>query len=167
MTDFCLNITFPFRLLWMHFNHGKNKFRFSIFGFSHRLYRGSEVTVGSEDPLTIFLKAYLLKKGQVEQVLTTTNLKLKPSPFMPRPNRHTLLKFWAHLTLKTRLTFYFIKEFIFFLKLFYKTMKLLLWNMTLGSALVIRPDFKISSVFGPNSILLGHWLVSNTHGKST
>ena len=29
----------------------KIKFRFSIFGLSHRLYRGSEVPVGSEDPL--------------------------------------------------------------------------------------------------------------------
>ena len=32
----------------------KIKFRFTIFGLSHRLYRGSEVTVGSEDPLHVF-----------------------------------------------------------------------------------------------------------------
>ena len=40
----------------MHFDHGKNKIQIFNFGLSHRLCRGSEVTVGSEDQLQNFLK---------------------------------------------------------------------------------------------------------------
>ena len=47
----------------MHFDHGKTKFRFSIFGLSHRLCRVSEVTVGSEDQLQNFLKSIFVQKG--------------------------------------------------------------------------------------------------------
>ena len=50
----------------MHFDNDE-KIRFTIFGLSHRLYRESEVTVGSEDPLQ---RAYLFKRFQVEHVLT-------------------------------------------------------------------------------------------------
>ena len=45
----------------MHFDHGI--FRFSIFGLSHRLCRGSEVTVGSEDQLQNFFKGHICSGG--------------------------------------------------------------------------------------------------------
>ena len=64
----------------------KTKFRFSIFGLSHRLCRGSEVRVGSEDQLQNLLKGIFVQGGQVEHILTMANLKLKPSLFMPRPD---------------------------------------------------------------------------------
>ena len=70
----------------MHLDHGKQKIRFSIFGFSHRLCRRAEVTVGSEDQLQIFLRAYLFRRGQMEHVLIMASLKLKPSLFTPRPS---------------------------------------------------------------------------------
>ena len=65
------------------------RLRFSFFGLSCRLYRGSEVTLGSEDPFYLiiylfFLRACLFKVCQVEHVLTMANLKLKPSRFTPR-----------------------------------------------------------------------------------
>ena len=47
----------------MHFDHGKNKNQIFNFGVSHRLYRGSEVMVGSEDPLQIFLKGMFVQEG--------------------------------------------------------------------------------------------------------
>ena len=47
----------------MHFDHGKNKFRFSIFCISHRLCRGSEVTVGSEDQLQKFFNGHICSGG--------------------------------------------------------------------------------------------------------
>ena len=56
--------------------------------------------VGSDDPLQkIFQSAYLFKRGQVENILTMANLKLKPSLFMPRSNRH--LKILNHLHIKS------------------------------------------------------------------
>ena len=64
----------------------KTKFRFSIFGLFHRLYRRSEVAMGSKDTHKIFLKDMFVQKGQVGHVLTMANLKLKPSLFTPRPN---------------------------------------------------------------------------------
>ena len=43
----------------------KTKFRFSIFGLSHRLCRprGSEVTLGSEDQLRKFFKGHICSGG--------------------------------------------------------------------------------------------------------
>ena len=64
----------------------KIKFRFSMFCLSNRPYRGSEVTLGSEDPLHFFFffeRAYLFKRGQVEHILTMANLKLKSSYLRP------------------------------------------------------------------------------------
>ena len=63
---------------------GKSKIQIFNFGLSHRPCRGSEVTVGSEDPLQIFERVYLFKRGQVEHILTMANLQLKPSPFTLR-----------------------------------------------------------------------------------
>ena len=44
------------------------------------LYRGSQVRVGSEDPLQKVFN--LFKRDQVEHILTMVNLKLKPSLFI-------------------------------------------------------------------------------------
>ena len=41
----------------------KTKFGFSIFGLSHRLLRGSKVTVGSEDQLQNFFKGHICSGG--------------------------------------------------------------------------------------------------------
>ena len=41
----------------------KTKFRFSIFGLSHRLCRGSKMTVGTEDQLQIFFKGHICSRG--------------------------------------------------------------------------------------------------------
>ena len=41
------------------------KFRFSIFDFSHRLYRGSEVTVVYEDLLQNVLKGIFVQEGSI------------------------------------------------------------------------------------------------------
>ena len=41
----------------------KTKFRFSLFGLSHRLCSGSEVTVGSEDKIQFFLKGVFVQEG--------------------------------------------------------------------------------------------------------
>ena len=79
----------------LHFDHCRNKIQiFVFFALPIGLYRllivrGSEVTMGSEDPLqNIFLRAYLFKRGKVEHILTVVNLKLKPSLFIPRPTVH-------------------------------------------------------------------------------
>ena len=81
----------------------KTKFRFSIFGLFHRQYRGSEVTMGSEDTLKIFWKDMFVQKGQVEHVLTMANLKLKPSLFTPRPNVQN-----CYLLIKSQLYYYLV-----------------------------------------------------------
>ena len=47
----------------MHFDHDKNKIQIFNFGLSHRLCRGSEVTMGSEDQLRIFLKGIFVQEG--------------------------------------------------------------------------------------------------------
>ena len=97
-SNLCLNIiTIPFRLLWMHFDHGITKFRFSIFSLSRRLCRGYEVTVGCEDVKTnfkFFWMTSLFRRGQVEHVLTMENFKLNPSLFTPHPIGHFPI-FWS------------------------------------------------------------------------
>ena len=52
----------PFRLIEYILTIARIKFNFSIFCLFHRLYRGSEVTVGSEDPLQIF-KGHICSRG--------------------------------------------------------------------------------------------------------
>ena len=48
----------------MYFDQSQNKIQISIFGLFHRLYRGSEVTMGSEDTLKILLKGIIfVRKG--------------------------------------------------------------------------------------------------------
>ena len=53
----------PFRLIGIHFDHCKNKIQIFNFCLFHKLYRGSEVTVGSEDPLQNFLKGHICLSG--------------------------------------------------------------------------------------------------------
>ena len=60
----------------MHFDHGKNNIQIFHFCLFHRLYRRSEVTVESEDPLQkLFKKGIFVQEGQVEHVLTMANFK--------------------------------------------------------------------------------------------
>ena len=81
-----LNIfSVPFRLTGTHFGHCKNKIQFFNFCLFHRLYRGSEVMVGSEDALQFFLKGIFVQEGSSEHILTMVNLKLKSSLFTPCP----------------------------------------------------------------------------------
>ena len=99
----------PFSLIGIHFNHCKNKNQIFNFCLFHRLYRGSEVTVGSEDLLLKFFeRAYLFKRGQVEHVLTMANFKLKPSLFTPCPIRGVVYP------LKAFLPFFFFLLFVSF-----------------------------------------------------
>ena len=65
----------------------KTKFRFSIFGLSHRLCRGSEVTVGAEDQLQKKFTGHFYSGGVKWKTfcLTMANLKLKPFLFTLRP----------------------------------------------------------------------------------
>ena len=80
-------LSVPFRLIGIHFDHYKIKILIVNFCLFHRLYRGSEVTVGSEDTFQFFFKEEnLFKRGQVEHVLTMANLKIKPSLSTPRPS---------------------------------------------------------------------------------
>ena len=63
-SSFPLNVfSVPFRLIGMHIHHCKNKIQFFNFCLFHRLYRGSEVMVRSEDPLQIFLKGIFVQEG--------------------------------------------------------------------------------------------------------
>ena len=65
----------------------KTKFRFLIFGLSHRLYGGSEVMVGSEDQHQFFfLKGIFVQEGSNGTCFDHGQLKLKPSLFTPHPN---------------------------------------------------------------------------------
>ena len=64
----------------------------SIFGLSHRLCRGSEVTVGSEDPTSnffFFLRAYLFSRGQVDNGQFENNFNL---PYLRPTLMFTLYK---------------------------------------------------------------------------
>ena len=55
-------LSVPFRLIGIHFDHCKNNMQIFNFCLFHRLYRGSEVTVGSEDPLHFF-KGHFCSRG--------------------------------------------------------------------------------------------------------
>ena len=72
----------------------KSKFSISIFGLSHRLCKGSEVTMGSEDYLQFFLKDIFVQEGSSETRFDHGQFKIKTFPiyapgFTPRPNEHT------------------------------------------------------------------------------
>ena len=63
-SNFPFNVfSVPFRLIGIHFDHCKNKIQIFNFCLFHRLYRGSEVTVGSEDPLQISFKGQICSRG--------------------------------------------------------------------------------------------------------
>ena len=80
----------------MHFDHGQNKNHIFIFFFLfHRLYRGSEVTMGSEDTLKTFLKGKFVQKGSRGTCFDHDQLEIKTFPIYARPNVqnfHLLIK---------------------------------------------------------------------------
>ena len=61
-------------------------FRFSIFGLSHRLCRGSEVTVGSEDQPQIFLKGIFVQEGSSGTRFDHGQFEIKTFPIYARPS---------------------------------------------------------------------------------
>ena len=87
----------------MHFDHRKNKFRFSFFYFfifyflfyflffififffclSHRLYRGSEVMVGPKDPFQYFLKYIFVQDGSMGIRFDHFQFEIKTLTFTP------------------------------------------------------------------------------------
>ena len=69
----------------MHFDRGKKKIRFSIFSLSHRLCRGSEVMVGSEDQLQIFLKGIFVQEGSSGTRFDDSQFEIKTFPFYAPP----------------------------------------------------------------------------------
>ena len=74
------------------FTMAKTKFRSSIFGLSHRLYRGSEVTVGSEDPLQNFLKDKFFQEGSSRTCFDHGQFEIKTFPiFMPHSNVQSVI----------------------------------------------------------------------------
>ena len=62
-SNFPLNVSsVRFRLIGIYFDHCKDKFKFSFFAFSLGYMEGSEVTVGSEDPLQNFFKGHICSR---------------------------------------------------------------------------------------------------------
>ena len=89
-SNFPLNVfSVSFRLIGIHFDHCKNKMEILNFCLFHKLYRGSGVTIVSEDPLHFFFS-----KGIFVQVRSSGTrfdhgqFELKPSLFTPRPIIH-------------------------------------------------------------------------------
>ena len=84
--QFCFDvIIIPFRLLWMHFEHGKKQNSdFPFLAFPLGYIGGLRWRWGLKTHFK-YLRAYLFKRGQVKYVLTMANLKLKSSLFTPRP----------------------------------------------------------------------------------
>ena len=71
------------------------KFKFSFSAFSIGLYRGSEVTVGSEDPFQKFPKGIFVQEGSSGTRFDHGQLEIKTFPiytppyctmFLPSPN---------------------------------------------------------------------------------
>ena len=99
--QFCLTgIIIPFRLLRIHFDHGKNKSQIFVFWpFPYRPCRKSEVTVGSEDPLRKFLKGYICSRG------------VKWNTFWPWPIWNSNLPYLHHALINmTYACFHFFAE---------------------------------------------------------
>ena len=63
----------------------KTNFRFSVFCLFHRLYRGSEVTVGSEDPLQIVLKGIFVQEGSSGTRFNHDQFEIKTFPIYAPP----------------------------------------------------------------------------------
>ena len=70
----------------------KAKLRFSIFGLSHRLYRGYEVAVGSEAPLQFFFffffKGTFVQEGSRGTHFDHGQFEIKTFPIYACPNIH-------------------------------------------------------------------------------
>ena len=63
----------------------KTKFRFSMFGLSRRLCRGSEVMVGSKDQLRIFLKGTFVQEGSSGTRFVHGQFEIKTFPIYAPP----------------------------------------------------------------------------------
>ena len=63
----------------------KAKFRFSIFGLSHRLYRGSKVTVGSEDELQKNFKGIFVQEESSGTRFDHGQFEIKTFPIYASP----------------------------------------------------------------------------------
>ena len=73
------------RSIGIHLNHYNNRIKIFIFFLPfHRLFRRSEVTVGSEDASN-FLKGMFVQEGSSATHFDMANLKLKSFLFTPRP----------------------------------------------------------------------------------
>ena len=61
----------------------KKKIDFQYFGLSHRLYKRSEVKVGSEDQLQFLLKGMFVQEGSSETGFNHGKFEIKtfPSPY--------------------------------------------------------------------------------------
>ena len=72
----------------MHFDHDKNKIQIFNFRHSHRgseVMVGSEVTVGSEDPLQIFLKGIFVQEGSSGTCFDHGQFEIKTFPIYSPP----------------------------------------------------------------------------------
>ena len=65
----------------------KTKLKFSIFGLSHSLCRGSEVTVGSEDQLQNVLKGIFVQEGSSGTRFDHGQFDIKTFPIYAPPYR--------------------------------------------------------------------------------
>ena len=73
----------------MHFDHGKNKiFNFQFLVPSHRLYKGSEVRVGSEDQLQKCFKGIYVQEGSSGTCFDHGQFEFKTFPPYLHPHRH-------------------------------------------------------------------------------
>ena len=93
-------IIISFRLLWMHFDHGKNKIQtFNLWPLPEaKWWVWGDGTVWRPNSKTFreLSRVYLFKRSHVEHVLTKANLKLQPSLFTPRPNIYALSNLIFH-----------------------------------------------------------------------
>ena len=69
----------------MHFDHGKNKIQIFNFCLFHRLYIGSEVMVGSDDPLQNFLKGIFAQEGSSGTRFDHGQFEIKTFPIYAPP----------------------------------------------------------------------------------
>ena len=84
--NFPLNVfSVPFRFIGIHFDHCKNKIQIFNFCLSHRLYRGLEVTVGTEDPLQIFSKGVFVQEGSSGTCFDHGQFEIKTFPIYAPP----------------------------------------------------------------------------------
>ena len=72
-------------MLWMHFDHGKSKFIFSIFGLSIRLCRGLRWQWGLKTNFKIFLKGIFVQEGSSGTHFDHCQFEIKTFPIYAPP----------------------------------------------------------------------------------